>query len=442
MRKSILIPLILLLTMSVLYAQPQMIVPQTEMTFFTEEPGEIDVEQLFIINAGDENLDVMLMLQGDQFSVNVNTMITIQPGDSVGVDVSFTATQRGVYQGAISLIANDPLNPRAIVTLEGTLEPDDPGPVEGPQIEVGDTLWFGDVVVGNTLERDLRILNYGTENLEIELTLDSEVFFIQGDVNYTLEPDEAVNVTIAFTPLDFEQYQHFLNITTNDEDNPEEQVMLYGVGHWGNDFGGELLTPLNGEVIDALPYTFTWTDLNENPNIEVDEYIIQIFSPDSLRGENTFIEQSTGMENSFVLENEMLIDDLEYHWTVFALHNGQGRYNYPQRWTFTLDFEAIENNMSVDDVFKGIPSEWAVTSVFPNPFNPEVQIQLAVPTFEEVNILIFDVLGRQVASLHQSTLKPGHHTFNWHPTGAAGVYLLRAENSTGWSEMKKLMYVK
>ncbi len=104
-------------------------------------------------------------------------------------------------------------------------------------------------------------------------------------------------------------------------------------------------------------------------------------------------------------------------------------------------------NWQGDDVnetsLNGIPSNFEISEVYPNPFNPNVNIVLALPESGIVNATVYDVLGRQVAVLNNSTMNPGYHTLTWFADGnPAGIYFLKASVLNGAEEIRKLMYLK
>lgn len=85
--------------------------------------------------------------------------------------------------------------------------------------------------------------------------------------------------------------------------------------------------------------------------------------------------------------------------------------------------------------------EFVLSGTYPNPFNSTAQIRFTVGSARELNLAIYDLMGREVVSEKLTGLNPGEHSYTWTPTGATGVYLLRVsgENRT---ETAKLLYLK
>jgi hypothetical protein len=63
---------------------------------------------------------------------------------------------------------------------------------------------------------------------------------------------------------------------------------------------------------------------------------------------------------------------------------------------------------------------------YPNPFNPRTEISFAVGGVSRVNLSIYDVLGRRIATLVDEEKHPGEYSVMWDGGDAAsGLYLCR-----------------
>ena len=72
-----------------------------------------------------------------------------------------------------------------------------------------------------------------------------------------------------------------------------------------------------------------------------------------------------------------------------------------------------------------VPLGYALEQNYPNPFNPSTTIRFSVPQREYVSLKVFDVNGREVATLVQSTLSAGKHSVTFAPQGRdlrGGIY--------------------
>jgi hypothetical protein len=87
-----------------------------------------------------------------------------------------------------------------------------------------------------------------------------------------------------------------------------------------------------------------------------------------------------------------------------------------------------------------VPASFVLHNSYPNPFNSATTISVTVAgtrESERVTLGIYDLLGRQVATLYRGTLMPGNYVFRWDGTngrgvsGASGVYFCRLDHAGG-----------
>ncbi|HIF83577.1 MAG TPA: T9SS type A sorting domain-containing protein [Candidatus Marinimicrobia bacterium] len=79
---------------------------------------------------------------------------------------------------------------------------------------------------------------------------------------------------------------------------------------------------------------------------------------------------------------------------------------------------------------------------YPNPFNPSTVISFDLSDADMVSLDIFDIAGRQVASLISEYMIPGSHQIVWNPGQlSSGIYFVKliAGNT---SLNQKITYVK
>jgi len=73
-----------------------------------------------------------------------------------------------------------------------------------------------------------------------------------------------------------------------------------------------------------------------------------------------------------------------------------------------------------------VPTQYSLSQNFPNPFNPTTLIRYALPEADHVTLTVYDLLGRQVATLVNEIMQAGEHAVTWHSEGMpSGVYVYR-----------------
>jgi len=101
---------------------------------------------------------------------------------------------------------------------------------------------------------------------------------------------------------------------------------------------------------------------------------------------------------------------------------------------------------SITNVSESITSNNSIilNQNYPNPFNPETTIKYTLPSAGNVSLKVFDVLGREVATLvngfqnagtHHSTLSALHYNLS------SGIYFYRLQCGSDYS-VRKLMLIK
>ena len=99
----------------------------------------------------------------------------------------------------------------------------------------------------------------------------------------------------------------------------------------------------------------------------------------------------------------------------------------------------VDENIIVD--------EFELGNAYPNPFNPETNFNLLIPHSSQVSIRIFDILGKQVSTIHQGALVKGYHKFAWNGknnqgvTLSSGTYFVMVKNDKN-IKIKKLLMLK
>ena len=75
------------------------------------------------------------------------------------------------------------------------------------------------------------------------------------------------------------------------------------------------------------------------------------------------------------------------------------------------------------------PVAFAISPVYPNPFNPRTAISFTLNRKTDVSLTIFSAAGQKVADLVSSPMEAGRHTVVWDAAGySTGVYLVRLSN--------------
>ncbi|HVO75569.1 MAG TPA: T9SS type A sorting domain-containing protein, partial [Ignavibacteriaceae bacterium] len=102
----------------------------------------------------------------------------------------------------------------------------------------------------------------------------------------------------------------------------------------------------------------------------------------------------------------------------------------------------IKITTGVDKMDNNIPSSYFLSQNYPNPFNPSTKFRYEIPAENKVLIKIYDILGREVATLVNDYQKAGSYQVEWNAGKfASGVYFYSIK-AGDFSAVKKLLLLK
>jgi hypothetical protein len=94
------------------------------------------------------------------------------------------------------------------------------------------------------------------------------------------------------------------------------------------------------------------------------------------------------------------------------------------------------------DELSGVPTVFELQQNYPNPFNPSTVIRYGLPSAEQVSLKVYDMLGRQVATLVNARQAAGRYEATFNAAGlSSGIYIYRLQAGS-FSQTSKMMLVK
>ena len=110
----------------------------------------------------------------------------------------------------------------------------------------------------------------------------------------------------------------------------------------------------------------------------------------------------------------------------------------PLYYSLTLERAMGTSNEAVSD----LPEKFDLKQNYPNPFNPTTKIAFDLPQAASVELVVFDMLGRKVATLVSERMTAGTHTMDFNASSlASGMYIYRIEAGS-FTSIKKMMLIK
>jgi hypothetical protein len=102
----------------------------------------------------------------------------------------------------------------------------------------------------------------------------------------------------------------------------------------------------------------------------------------------------------------------------------------------------VKVSTDVQDQSTGIPQEYSLQQNYPNPFNPTTNVTFQVAKKGFVSVKIYDVLGKEVATLVNEVKHAGTYGATWNAAGfGSGIYFCKMQAGS-FMETKKLILMK
>ncbi|MEX1276072.1 MAG: glycoside hydrolase family 3 C-terminal domain-containing protein [Bacteroidota bacterium] len=103
---------------------------------------------------------------------------------------------------------------------------------------------------------------------------------------------------------------------------------------------------------------------------------------------------------------------------------------------------ALATGVGSDSRTNAVPLVWSLEQNYPNPFNPSTAIRYQLSAQSFVTLKVFDILGREVATLVKRQQQEGIHSVRWDAAAfPSGVYVYKLD-AGGFQASKEMVYLK
>jgi hypothetical protein len=143
-------------------------------------------------------------------------------------------------------------------------------------------------------------------------------------------------------------------------------------------------------------------------------------------------------------------------WQVLGFVRGAGTTTERQSYSFLdrtatgnvqyrlkqIDFDGQFEYSNIIEINAGLPKTFVLEQNYPNPFNPTTVMSYQLPVASEVSLKLFDVLGKEVATLVNERQEAGAYNYTLNASNlSSGVYFYRLQ-AGNFVQTKKMMLVK
>jgi len=160
----------------------------------------------------------------------------------------------------------------------------------------------------------------------------------------------------------------------------------------------------------------------------------------------------------FDVERSVAVNGGEENWSKIGYVNGNGstsevtNYSFTDRGLSTGKYNYRLKQVDYNGNFKyyrlgsevviGVPEKFSLSQNYPNPFNPSTKINYDVPFDSRVELVVFDMTGKEIAKVVNELKTAGYYTVTFNSANLpSGVYFYKliAGNHV---ETKKMTLVK
>ena len=164
----------------------------------------------------------------------------------------------------------------------------------------------------------------------------------------------------------------------------------------------------------------------------------------SIANDTLHISQSVSWSAQFYLPIHYLTNAVpDSCHILFTIANKAGWLGYPNFGSYyLLDDLAFSYVLAVPEQRETIVKYIALQQNYPNPFNPTTNIPFEISSPNFVKLSVYDILGREIASLQNGRLAAGVYTRTFDASRlASGIYFCKLQVGDA-TEVKKLVFQK
>jgi hypothetical protein len=155
------------------------------------------------------------------------------------------------------------------------------------------------------------------------------------------------------------------------------------------------------------------------------------------------ITPGTGFDAAFPSLADLIDTHLHIVYNSDKYAGNSVQSNHPITQTAIMYLKVPVTALLVDVPAQGrLPEHYALMQNYPNPFNPVTQIDYDLARAGLVTIKVYDILGKEVATLLNADMQPGSHQVAFDGQKlASGIYVYRM-TANGFTQVRKMMLVK
>jgi PKD repeat protein len=197
---------------------------------------------------------------------------------------------------------------------------------------------------------------------------------------------------------------------------------------------------------DTTKVNFIWQRSSSDPTVSYKWKIRKIGTtvdytfPSNSSGSDTVLSITRNVLDSIASLMGLTGDSVRCTWRAWA-YNGVDSLQSTNGLLVTL----VRGPIGIQIISGEVPVNFALYNNFPNPFNPLTKIRFDVPAFSDeipVELIIYDISGREVTRLVNGNFKAGSYAVSWDASSySSGIYFYRMIAGE-FTDTKKMILIK
>jgi hypothetical protein len=357
------------------------------------------------------------------FTAKADTSV-VRAADSTGIVVKFTPTAFGAFSDTVKIVSDG-----------GTLSIALSGSSPSPSLVLSQrTAVFGRVGIDDSSSITITITNSSVNTLAISSLAAGSSSFKAVCLKAQITRSDTACIVVTFKPVAFGSFADTVKIVNN-SDTSVVSIPLSGTSPY----------PAIRLSRDDISFGLVTIDSSVQASVRITDTSVSALTIDSVWTGTKYFSLSTYLKSSRIHSGDTVVV------TCAFTPDSIGKFNDTLYIANTSQASLLRIPLSgtgtdvVVSVAKGtdIPKVFALNQNYPNPFNPSTTISFTLAKDGFTTLKIYDMLGREVATLVNGDRKAGvinTVTFNASKL-ASGVYFSRLV-SNGSVQVKKLILMK
>ena len=184
-----------------------------------------------------------------------------------------------------------------------------------------------------------------------------------------------------------------------------------------------LLAPLNVYNVSRKPTFYCTKGAGTSFRVRVTDYVTRVVVIDTTVADTTFM-------------SGRILEPMRIHTWVALASNAYGSSDWSAEGRFRTESATLAEREGT------LPTEFRLSQNYPNPFNPATKIDFSLPQSSLTTLKVYDLLGREHATLVHADLAPGRYVVEFDGRDLpSGVYIYRLM-ANGFMQSRKMQLLR